>query len=314
MEESLRQGFAPTFGDESSIPGEVNRDPLVDRLAVRCVADDDASSATFTGRPIAGFDQRTYGGHLLAQATLAATATVQFPRTVTSLHAYFLRMGGKDIDLTYLVNRVRDGRTLSVRSVAISQGDRELAVAQMMFGSQSAHDDGQVYRFEAPHVPGPAELPSLDQRRLLRLPDDGIKLPIRSDWRSASRPLDIRYVDDAMLPKQSGAQRCFWFRTEDIARDAGQNVHRAIMVFASDRSLLPVIAKARGELDTAVRHTTASIDHTLWFHDDVAAGRWYLYAQDSPFSNATNGLARGTIFDEHRRAVASVAQQGLIRL
>lgn len=25
------------------------------------------------------------------------------------------------------------------------QGDRELAVAQMMFGSQSAHDDGQVY-------------------------------------------------------------------------------------------------------------------------------------------------------------------------
>ncbi|MBX7449280.1 hypothetical protein GR927_14880 [Mycolicibacterium sp. 3033] len=51
----------------------------------------------------------------------------------------------------------------------------------------------------------------------------------------------------------------------------------------------------------------------MWFHADVTAGRWYLYTEDSPFSTAGGGSARGVIFHENRAAVASVARQGLIR-
>ena len=54
--------------------------------------------------------ERTYGGHLLAQAVMAAGATVDPAHAVHSLHATFVKAGvaTKGVDLE--VTRVRDGR------------------------------------------------------------------------------------------------------------------------------------------------------------------------------------------------------------
>jgi acyl-CoA thioesterase-2 len=57
----------------------------------------------------------------------------------------------------------------------------------------------------------------------------------------------------------------------------------------------------------------ASLDHAIWFHRDVRADDWLLYAQESPVAAGARGFARGTIFTRSGELVASVAQEGLMR-
>jgi acyl-CoA thioesterase-2 len=64
---------------------------------------------------------------------------------------------------------------------------------------------------------------------------------------------------------------------------------------------------ARGEM------RSASLDHTVWFHEPFRADEWLLYATDSPWSGNGRGFNRGRIFTRDGRLVASVAQEGMIR-
>ncbi|MCY1187399.1 Acyl-CoA thioesterase 2 [compost metagenome] len=57
----------------------------------------------------------------------------------------------------------------------------------------------------------------------------------------------------------------------------------------------------------------ASIDHSIWFHRDLRADEWLLYAMDSPWAGNGRGFARGSIYNRAGQLVASTAQEGLIR-
>jgi len=59
---------------------------------------------------------------------------------------------------------------------------------------------------------------------------------------------------------------------------------------------------------------TASLDHAIWFHDQFAVDDWLLYVTDSPWSGAARGFGRGQIFTRDGTLVASVAQEGMMRL
>lgn len=288
-------------GDDSSIRGMVNTTPLAARLALTAVAAD-----RFVGHPPDGFEQRVFGGHLLAQALLAATGTVDDSRITNSLHAYFLRPGRPGESINYSVTRIRDGRSFSTRSVTAHQGARELMTFQASFTEARPLQD--VVSKSPPPSPDPESLLPLHQRhRDPSVPPDGINWPTRTRWRTASRPLDVRYIDDGDDP----ALRRFWFRAEALRSTASQNLHRAIVAFASDRSLLPVIANTRGDLRRSGEQKVASVDHALWFHQDVHIGEWLLYVQDSPHSTAHGlGTARGLIYSASGDLVATVTQQG----
>jgi acyl-CoA thioesterase-2 len=298
-------------GDDTSVPGVVNDRPLINRMAIHAEppsgsATDEQDITRFSGHPVHGFEQRTFGGHLLAQAVLACAATIDDPsRTVNSLHAYFLRSGTHRGRLRYDVRNIRDGGSFSTREVAVVQNERELARMTMSFCTPRAVGEPDDEPSQTvPSVPPPGAVEPVHRRRVLDLPADGIKLPARNNWETASRPVDIRYVDGT-------DSRCFWFRTAP-APNADQNTHRAVLAFASDRSLLPAISHARGDLERAHTMRTASIDHTLWFHRDVQSGDWYLYIQTSKFNTARSGLAHGEIYDTDRRLTATVIQQGII--
>ena len=58
----------------------------------------------------------------------------------------------------------------------------------------------------------------------------------------------------------------------------------------------------------------ASLDHALWFHRPFRADEWLLYAEDSPSASGARGFNRGSLFSRDGRLVASVAQEGLIRV
>ena len=58
----------------------------------------------------------------------------------------------------------------------------------------------------------------------------------------------------------------------------------------------------------------ASLDHAMWFHRPHPLDGWLLYTQDSPSTQGARGFTRGTIYAEDGTLIASVAQEGLIRL
>lgn len=293
------------WGDDLSEEAVVNGHSLLERLAVAPLGGD-----SFSGWPPAGFRGRLFGGHLVAQTILAAAGTVEDGRNVNSLHVYFLAPGTQESELTYCVERVRDGRTFSVRSVRASQGARLLIHASLSFTTDSS--TAGALSAAMPLVPPPDRLRPLHERvQDQNSSPAGFNWPARRQWWTASRPLDIRYVEDADLPDRS--LRCFWFRAAP-AVGATENEQRAVLAFASDRSLLPAVTKARSGALPAVGARVASVDHALWFHGNVTAGEWYLYAQESPFSTPGLGTARGLIFHADGSLVASVAQQGVFSL
>jgi acyl-CoA thioesterase-2 len=59
---------------------------------------------------------------------------------------------------------------------------------------------------------------------------------------------------------------------------------------------------------------SASLDHAVWFHRPCNFNNWHLYAQDGPSDSGARGFVRGQIFSQDGVLIASVAQEGLIRM
>jgi acyl-CoA thioesterase II len=91
-------------------------------------------------------------------------------------------------------------------------------------------------------------------------------------------------------------------------------IQRAILAYLSDMTLLDTSTFPHGRAVFDPDLQVASLDHAMWFHRDDPLDDWLLYTQDSPSSSGSRGLSRGTIYNRKGLLVASVAQEGLIRL
>src|SRR3546814_19351624 len=65
---------------------------------------------------------------------------------------------------------------------------------------------------------------------------------------------------------------------------------------------------------STTRIQNASLNHSLWLHAQPDFSDWMLYSLDSPWAGGGRALCRGSIFDRAGKLVASVAQEGLLRL
>ena len=93
-----------------------------------------------------------------------------------------------------------------------------------------------------------------------------------------------------------------------------QWIHQAILAYASDYGLLVTALKPHGIPYRTKGLQLASLDHSLWMHRPFRADEWLLYSTDSPVTNGARGFVRGTIHSQSGELVASVAQEGLIRM
>ena len=252
--------------------------------------------------------RRVFGGQVVAQALVAATRTVPEDRPVHSLHAYFLLPGDPKTPIVYEVERIRDGRSFTTRRVKAIQHGRAIFATTV---SYQVAEDGFVHQPAMPAVPGPEGLPGgrqLAEAGIAGMPD------AVAAYFARERPILLRPVDLERYTGQPPREAAFrvWLRAASALPD-DPALHRAILAYASDMTLLDValIPHASSVFDPAVQ--AASLDHAIWFHRPVRADEWLLYAQDSPAACGARGFARGQIFDRAGNLVASVAQEGLIR-
>jgi len=253
---------------------------------------------------------RVYGGQVLAQALVAAGRTVQPGRTAHSLHSYFILPGDVGAPIVYFVERLRDGRSFTTRRVtAIQHGQ---AIFEMSASFQDA-EPGITHQAEMPDVAPPESLePDLDR---LRAAADRIPERLRQFF-TRELPFDWRTVGgrDPLSREPRPPVRCAWFRARGTIPTADALPHQSVLAYASDYGLLGTAFLPHGLVFQTPGLQAATLDHAIWFHRPFRADEWLLYATDSPSAAGARAFARGAVFTRDGRLVASVAQEGLVRL
>ncbi len=286
------------MGHDGENATRVARDPLARllwRLDLQPLGDD-----RFRVEPGRG-EGRVFGGFLLAAGIVAAgrTEVVGHPH---ALHAQFLRSARWGTPIDWRVDRLRDGFAFATRRVVGAQGGQEVIALTVGF---TAQERGLAHQDPMPPAPDPAGLPDWEDLRASLLGEAGVRRP--------PGPIEMRECDPELAVPARGrpARRRVWMRPRGTLPDLPL-LHAALLAYASDRALLTTAGRPHG-LVSGPRFA-ASLDHALWLHGPCHFDDWLLVTSESPVAVAGRALALGAFWSRDGRRVASVAQEGLIRV
>ena len=280
-------------------------DPLrtvLDVLDVSRVDDD-----TFLGTSLPQPGGRVFGGQVLAQSLLAAARTVPDERLPHSVHGYFLRAGDVRKPITFSIERLRDGRSFSARRThALQDGEPILSMTTSFQVPQPGldHADGPPST-----TPDPESVPSaLD---LLRDADS----PLTRFW-TQTAAFDIRHVEAPIYagPGEVVTDRqMVWMRARGRV-DGPEVLHRALLAYACDQVMLEPVLRRHGRSWATPGLSIASLDHAMWWHRPVRVDEWLLYVQWAPSAQGGRGLGGARVHAADGSLVASIAQEGMVRV
>ena len=226
-----------------------------------------------------------YGGQIVAQGLKAASQSVDPEQRVHSLHAYFIRRGQHDAPVRFEVDRIRDGRTFTTRSVVARQS--EGAILNMSCSFQLPEGETDVQTRPMPDVPGP------DQ----------------TDDRVCGIPL----MERRTVLRSSEGRKAGWFRSPTPLGDAAIDHAAALTFLTDDLPCDSVGLRHPAGNDTGDGFWMASLDHSIWFHHPARADDWLLLDFQCQSLVGTRGLSIGHVFDIRGNHIATVTQEVLLR-
>ena len=244
---------------------------------------------SFTGDNLQVPTGRVFGGQVLAQSLLAAGRTVDAERLPHSLHGYFLRAGDVAAPIRFEVERMRDGRSFSARR------------------THALQDNGPILSMIASFQ---EDQPGLDFAEHLAAVDH----PVARFWTESA--FDLRHVGGAVYVRpdeERSGRQLVWLRTRG-AVPGDQLLHRALLAYACDQVMLEPILRHAGLSWSSPGLSIASLDHAMWWHRDVHVDDWLLFVQNSPSGQGGRGLGAARVFDRDGALVASIAQEGMVRV
>ena len=248
--------------------------------------------ALFTGQQLPAPASHILGGHISAQALLAASHTAP-GRAPHSVHTYFLRPGDSRRPVDFEVADLQEGRTFSARRVTARQDGQILLEAMSSFKVADPGSAQVVYQPPIPEVPEPESLP--------RVPPHFAESAGAAEGQWASlRWFERRIVDAAKSPP---AQSRIWWRPDGEVPD-DPVLTAALVAYLSAVTLTEPAYAARGGTGASAQR-----DHSVWFHAPAVLTDWLLYEQSSPSSADSLALASGTMFNRDGDLVCSVRQE-----
>jgi acyl-CoA thioesterase-2 len=274
---------------------EAQESPL--EVLLGCLDLEALDADLFLGDPGPGTG-RLFGGMVAAQSVIAAGRTVPAERPLHSLHAYFLRPGRHDVPIRFVVDRIRDGRSFTTRRVVAHQAGEAIFNLDASFALPEA---GIAHQDPMPEAPPPESLPDWEEVRAEMLRDPTLVGP--------KSPVEVRMCDP-MTPDPLPARQRNWMRVRGALPDEPR-LHLAMLVYATDRTLLSTAARPHG-IPWRER-AGSSLDHAVWIHEPVRLEGWLLYTSESPVARSGRGMIFGAVHTPDGRRVASVAQEGLLR-
>lgn len=300
MTEAARQAAADIEGFQA-LTGQPVLDRLVALLDLERIEENIFRGVSPAHQPV-----RVFGGQVAGQALVAAGRTVPSERKVHSLHAYFIRPGDPSIPIVYEVDRIRDGRSFTTRRVVAVQRGKAIFALSASFQHP---EPGVEHAQTMPDVPPPDDLPS--RRESIRQYADKL-----GPMATMPRPIDIRYVTDPPWEQRgvgNQGRNQVWMRADGTLPD-DELLHVCVLTYASDMTLLDSILVRHGVYWGFDKVLGASLDHALWFHRPFRADEWFLYESVSPSASGARGLATGRFFTQDGTLIATVVQEGLLRI
>ena len=255
--------------------------------------------------------KRIFGGQVMAQTLIAAYKTIDVKHFAHSFHSYFLRPGQMEKPITFTVDRIRDGKSFSTRTVKAIQDGEAIFNSSISFQKE---EKGLEHQIKMPDVPKPEDLKSeIENRRALleKLNMDKGDMPMFLKQREIEmRPVEVQ---DYFNPKKLPPYKNTWIKAEGkLPKDLISQ--QAFLLYISDMGLLAAANNSVGVNFLTKNFQNASLDHAMWFHRKIDLNDWILYSIDSPITRNARGFSRGSIFSRTGDLVASCTQEGLIRL
>jgi len=253
--------------------------------------------------------RRIFGGLIVAQAIMAAYKTVE-QKQLHSLHSYFLRAGDPDIPIIYKVKKLRDGNSFVQRIVSSYQNNHLIFY---MMASFHKTEEGLIHQDPMPSdIKDPSTL-----KNEIELLNEIFKNNPKNvrDTRNRERPIEFKPVNpkNIIRTEKEEPEQLIWLRAADKI-EVTLPLSQAILAYASDYTILDTALMPHALSIFQRDLQVASLDHSIWFHRPFDINQWLLYSQRSPTTYGNRGFATGHIFSHNGDLLATIVQEGMIRL
>ena len=255
--------------------------------------------------------KRIFGGQVMAQTLIAAYKTVNVEHFAHSFHSYFIRPGNMEKPITFTVDRIRDGKSFTTRSVKAIQDGEVIFNCSISFQKR---EKGLEHQVDMPDVPEPETLKSEQELREdilkeLKMKKEDMPMFFRQ------QEIEMRPVEkqNYFKPERMPPYKNTWIKNEGKLPD-DQVIQQAFLLYISDMGLLGAANNSVGVNFLTKNLQNASLDHAMWFHRKLDLNGWFLYTIESPITRNARGFSRGAIFSRDGKLIASCTQEGLIRL
>jgi len=266
---------------------------------------DQVNADFFVGTQIDEIDHHIVGGHIAAQALMAASRTAA-ERSPHSMHVSFLRRGDARHPVDFEVTALHDGGTFSARRVTARQFGAVLLEGIASFSDIFKNHESHVYQQQPPDLSEPESFPTMAEQ-LSAYADE------RAGWWVREQPIEMRYIDpSARLALDSAepppARIRIWWRPNGIPPSDPMLAY-CLAVYLSGRTLLEpaMIAHRTTPLGPG---NSALMDYAVWFHRPPDLSDWLLHEQHSPNGIGGRGLTQGTMFNRTGELVCTTMLEG----
>ncbi|MGS2717583.1 acyl-CoA thioesterase [Eionea flava] len=261
---------------------------------------------TFRGRSQNIGTGMVFGGQVLGQAISAAQETVAIDRKIHSAHAYFLRAGDYHLPIMYSVDRTRDGRSYSSRTITAIQNGQPIFTMMCSFQTKEESDL---------HYSSNTVIPNFNEGSFEEINLESESLAERSVRSKilSNQPFLLR------IPKEETngqvhheIQENYWIKANHSLQE-NTLLQYSLLAYTSDFRLLTSTLRPVNYRYRLNEVSLATVCHTIWFHREFSLNNW-LFVQCDPLSVCNGrGLSKGSIYREDGKLVATTMQEGVVR-
>lgn len=265
----------------------------------------------FAGAPTGEGGTHVYGGHSFAQALLAGLCTLGPDWACYAANAQFLRVGTPADAIEYVVEPTAISRAFATQRIVASQKGRPIMVMTASFQKPGAGPDFQADAALCAPPPDAFEPEGERFRRMVAaLPSAGEGIQLLPSG------IDARWTDpqDLEAPVVKSASRRIWLRATEAVGDDPQS-RQVALAYCSDYSFVETALRPLGvSWFHPPEMIATSLQHGVWFHRPTDIAAWHLCSSVCPTAQSGRAFIRGELHDRDGRLVASLVQEGAVRL
>lgn len=290
--------------------------PLEDAVRVLTLEQTESQGpvTNFQGESLPFPTGRIYGGQIMSQAIMAAAQTTDEHREPNSIHGYYIRTGLLDQNVNFAVSNLRDGRSYSTRMVEVSQPDRSILQALVSF--QEAGQVGVAYADPIPQdLPNPQDLQSAQD-----LMSPYADKSAFANYYANQSPFDIRHITPTIMlgpdkeaQEHDSGHQLVWLRANG-QMELSQTLQRSLLALACDQLMMEPALRRSGLSIATPGISYASIDHSMWWYQDVDVCSWLLFVQDTTVATHGRALCSARVYSQDGVLVSVMSQEAMIRI